>query len=504
MKEEKTNSIGKAVLSVSAIVIVAKIAGLIKQIVTASAFGATIQTDIIMLSEGLIANLDYLLIQSLATAFVPTYIVIKTEHPKTCRSFVSNTIKLFFIFTFCISLCIMLGAPSIAKLLAPSYSSEPLKQLIFYLRIVAPTLILIIEIAVFNALLKANERFVPGELVSFNQSIILILLIFLVGSRFGADTLIIGYYCYAVFNLAFLMVSSRKYWRLSSENPFKDRHVQMLLRMMGPLLLGYSMSFVNQLVDKIIVSGLGEGSVTAMNYAAVLSNFVGTFVGSICGVLFTYVTQHIAEEKNEEAATLTLSALERMVTLLLPITVLSALNAGEIVTAIFGRGKFGEEAVRNCAIALSGYAFMFVPLAAKELLSRFQFGYGDSKRPMINSTVAIVFNIVFSIVLSRFFGVLGVTAATSIACLICAILNAVFSRKRNSFLRYNTLVRHLPRWVVGAMICVVISVLGKRVLSDANGIIRFGIIVFVSFLGYGCVTFPLLKPMLALLHRQKK
>ena len=45
-------------VSVSGIVILAKILGFVKQMITANAFGATIHTDIISLSEGLVANLD--------------------------------------------------------------------------------------------------------------------------------------------------------------------------------------------------------------------------------------------------------------------------------------------------------------------------------------------------------------------------------------------------------------------------------------------------------------
>ena len=502
MGAEKSKRIGRALVSVSAIVAATKLAGLVKQIVTASAFGATQRTDIIMLSEGLISNLDYLLVQSMATAFIPTYIAAKNERPEAGKAFVSNTIKAFLLFTACISLLILLGSPLISKILAPSYSAELSGKLAACLRVFAPSLIIVTALAVFSALLKANERFVPSELVGFNQSVILILLVILIGGRFGADTLVIGFYCYAVFNLVFLMAASRGHWRLERGNPFADENVRRLLRMMGPLLLGYSMVFVNQQVDKIIVSGLGEGAVTAMHYAAVLSGFIGTFVGSICGVLFTYVTESIAEQKDEDAAALTGSALVQLVTLLLPVAVLTVLNAGDIAAIVFGRGRFDESAVQNCALALLGYAFMFVPLTARELFSRFQYGYGDSRRPMINSVIGIGFNIAASIVLSRFLGVLGVTLATSISVLICGVLNAFSSWKRDPHLRLKSLAGYLPRWLIGAAVCAAASMIGRSLLAESSRILRFGAITLTAMLGYGAVLFPVLKRLAThILHR---
>lgn len=64
--------------------------------------------------------------------------------------------------------------------------------------------------------------------------------------------------------------------------------------MMGPLLLGYSLVYINQMVDKMLVSGLEAGAVTSLNYAAVLSNLVGTFITTFASILFAYVTTRIA------------------------------------------------------------------------------------------------------------------------------------------------------------------------------------------------------------------
>ena len=502
MSKNGKKSMFKALLSVSGIVIIAKILGFLKQMIAADAFGATIHTDMISISEGLITNVDYLLVQALSTAFIPTFVYAATEDKEKCGDFVSNTIKFFLLISLGISVVIFLAAPLVSKLLAPSYSAELSANLALYIRIFAPSLILIVEFAVFNSLLKANESFVPGEIAGVIQNVIAIAVIFLVGSILGPDALVYSFYLYAIVNLIFLMLWSRKFWSLRSKGLFKDPYVKKLLVMMGPLLIGYSMVFVNQQVDKIIVSGLGEGIVTAMGYAAVLSNFVGTFIGSICGVLFTYITQRIADKNDEGAAVLIRDSAVQMITLFLPISIITVLNSYDIVLAVFGRGKFVGQAVYDCSYALMGYGIMFVPLVLRELFSRVQYAYGDSKQPTINSTISIIINIILSIVLSRFLGVFGVTLATSISVLVCAVLNIIFSFKRNKHLEIKQFIKNVLRWVLGGLVCFGISFLAQRILSEWNAILRFVLVSVVSLLLYCVVNLPVLKAVIVRLKKR--
>ena len=499
----KKNSILKSMLSVSGIVLLSKALGFVKQMITAKYFGATIQTDLISISEGLITNLDYLLVQALSTAFIPTYLAVSNTRENDTKRFVSDCIKVFFLITAAVSAVVFAASPLVAKILAPSYSPETSAQLAKYIRILTPVFILVTEMALFNSLLKANKSFVPGELIGFNHSVIVIVLVFVIGQTFGADTLIVAFIAYAAFNLLFLALLSRKYWSIQpSGKPFLSEDVKQLLRMMGPLILGYSLVFVNQQVDKIIVSGLGDGVVTAMSYAAVLSNFITTLVGSLCSVIFTYVTQHIVKGEDDAAAGLTVSSCIQMVTLLLPVSILTILNTEDIVTVVFGRGRFDQTAVANCSYALIGYAMMFVPVVIRELFSRYQYGYGDSKRPMINSSVSIGINIVLSILLSRFWGVLGVTVATSFSILACAVLNVISSKRYHGGLKLRLAARYLPRWIIGAAICVVVTLAGRQWLTGLHAVLRFLIIVVISFAGYGAVTISILKPLLKRLRNR--
>ncbi len=484
----------KTLFSVSGIVILAKLMGFVKQMITADAFGANRGTDLISLSEGFISNLDYMLVHTLITAFVPVYLSIKKDDKSKSNTFFTNTVLLFSAFVIAVSAVIMLIAPFISRILAPSYDPDTSAKLTGYLRIFAPSIVIIITVAILNALLKANEVFVPGELTSVNHSLIYIILILLLGPVYGVNTLVISFYAYIIFNFFFLLSFAGKYVKWQPGRVFGDPDVKKLLQMMAPLLLGYAMVYINQQVDNILVSGMGSGVVTSMHYSAVLSNLIGTFVASVCSVVFTYVSKYIIEKKQDEASNFILLVSEMMTTILVPVSVLTILNSTDIISVVYMRGAFAGDAVRNSALALTGYGIMFVPLVFRELFSRFQYGYMDTKRPMINSCISITINIILSIAMSRPFGVIGVTAATSISVMVCAVLNMVSSRRYSSSLSFRPLFRMLPYWAAGIAWCAFCSIFGQRILNGNHHLVRFVLITAVSLLGYILMTLPITLP----------
>lgn len=492
LKKLLRNEILTNIASVSGIVVFGKLLGFVKQMIMAGSFGATIETDLISLSQDLIGNMDYLLVQVLITAFIPIYIEVKKEGRKKAALFVSNTLVVCIAASALIIVVLFTSAPLIARIIAPAYTDELHTSLIRYIRIYVPTILPMLVCAIFNALLRANKHFVPGELVSVIQSTTVIILILLLSKRAGVKTLVISYFAYIVMNTVFLTLSAKKEWTFIRAGRLFDRYSVRLLKMAFPLFFGYAMIFINQQVDKVIVSGLGEGVVTAVGYAAVLSNLVATLTGSVCSVIFSYISQYVADGREEEAGNLIRKLAVLLTTFLVPVCVLVLFNAGDIVRIVYGRGAFSDSAVKNTAMALTGYGVSVVFYAYRELFSRLQYSYHDSRQPMINSSIGIVFNIIFSIILSKFLGIFGVTLASSISVMICAVLNILSARRHNRYIRIRSTLRYLPYWILGGSACAFITVRGAAFLAEINTVLRFTVISAISLVVYVIICGPIL------------
>ena len=187
----KKNHIIRTVFSVTGLLIVSKLLGFVKQMVTAAAFGTTIETDLISLSQGLIGNIQYLLVESVLSALVAVYLHTAQQGEDAARRFSFDLWKALTVITAGVVLLVELCAPWLARLIAPSYPAEQLTVLSGYLRLLAPVLLLLVWIAVFSSLLRANKRFIPAEMLSTHQSIFVIALTVSLSARLGVRVLIL-------------------------------------------------------------------------------------------------------------------------------------------------------------------------------------------------------------------------------------------------------------------------------------------------------------------------
>lgn len=488
----KNTPIFSAVCSVTGLLIVSKLLGFIKQMVTASAFGTTLETDLISLSQGLIGNIQYLLAESVLSALIAMYLHTMQQGEDAARRFSFDVWKALTVITAGVVLLVELCAPWLARLIAPSYPEEALLYLSRYLRLFAPVLLLLVWIAVFSSLLRANKRFIPAEMLSVHQSLFLIVLTVSLSARLGVRVLILAFFAYTLWNTGYTALLSRPYWTLSRGDPFRNPAVRQMLHMMLPLLAGHSLVHVNQMVDKALVSGLGNGAVTALGYAAVLSDLVATFIVTFASMLFAYTTAHIASGDAESAARLTTRTTIVLLVAFAPVSLLTGLCAEEIVTIVYARGAFDAESVRVCAQALRGYALMFAPMIFQEVYSRFLYGFQDSKKPMVNSSVAAVCNIALSIALCPRFGVFGVTVATSISVALGGAMNLYSARRAHPELHSAALLRALPWLLAGCAACGVTAHLCAARLAGQSALIRFVLTASAGFAAYAAAAGPLL------------
>ena len=483
-------------LSVSGIVFLAKVLGFVKQIVVAGAFGATIETDLISLSSGLTSDIEYVIVQTLITAFVPVYIQAKSRNEADGNRFVSDSLKIFVAFSAVLAVAVILLAPALARIIAPTYNATLAKRLAGYLRLFAPLLIFFSIQAILHALLNANEKFLPGQLLGLNHSVISIVLTLTLGTVLGSNTLALGFVIYPIFNACYLALCARKSFRFERGKPHFSSDIRSLLRMIWPLLLGYAAVFINQQVDKIIVSGMAEGTVTAMGYGAILSNFVATFIGVISSIIYTRLSEKVASGSTDDASTFAMHSAGILGTCFLPITIITAFCSRDIVSIVFQRGAFHENAVLGAAYALAGYSFMFVPHAFKDIFGRLQYGHKNTKTPMINNSIGIIFNIILSILLCKPLGVFGVTLASSAAEFVSAALNMCSAKRLGMVDKYRPLLQYIPIWLLGGAMCTVLTVLGKGWFGASGALLRFILITLISGGAYAIIAIPpILKTM---------
>ena len=188
-------------------------------------------------------------------------------------------------------------------------------------------------------------------------------------------------------------------------------------------------------VDKLIAVKIGEGTVSALNYASLLSREL------ISGVLVMAISSIVASRFSENILQRDFNSLNKNINLILytmllivfPLMIFYFTYTDEIIGFVFERGAFDLKAKSLTISAFTGYIFGLFFLPFREIFIRVQYAYQDSRGPMINSLISVLVNVFFSIVLGFKFGIIGISLATSIATIINCILSYYWIKRTKIF-----------------------------------------------------------------------
>ena len=104
-----------------------------------------------------------------------------------------------------------------------------------------------------------------------------------------------------------------------------------------------------------------------------------------------------------------------MILILMPVTIICLVNSEHIVSLIYKRGAFDKASVITTSRAFIGYIIGILFIAFRDIFIQVLYAFQKTKEAMINGIAGVAINIIFSLLLSRFYGVFGITIADSIA-----------------------------------------------------------------------------------------
>ena len=455
---EKKQSIAKSAVLVTTMMLGFKIIGFIKQAVVAYYYGATQETDIYFIAWGLVSGVSEAVVKALSVSIVAIYTSLRVKKGKEEAARLVNGLVEILFPIFLLMVCVILFSASLfAGILAPSYDAEERVLLARYIRILAPVLLFGSLELIFGAVLDSYKSFFIPRLQSFIYSMATILCCVTLSGRIGVTGLVAAQYASNVLFTILLITSVRRYHRFFLVKIRELSELKNILNTALPLFIGNSALQINQIVDKSITSGLGQGATSALSYCHTLEQFVtNIMIVNIGNVMFANFAEFVAQKEYEQIGKTLKTALNVLICVLLAVSIITVICAEDIVSIVYHRGSFSAEAVVLTACALTGYALSFVAVAVRDLSIKSMYAFKDTRHPMLASLVSILINIVFSLTLSRFLGIFGVSLATSISAFVGMMINAHFLKKYLTDYRYTDhlifFFKILPAGIVVAVV----------------------------------------------------
>lgn len=449
----------KAALLFMFLTILSKLFGFVRELILAYFFGASNVSDAYIISSTVPVIIFGVIGAGVTTAFIPMYTKIKNQHgDKEGIKFTNNIINIFLLISFSIFVIGEIFTTEIIKIFASGFTGETLKLTVLFTRISLIGMLFSCLIFVLTGFLQVNKNYSITALIGLPLNIIIIISI-IVGAKVNVLILSIGSVLAIGAQLIILLHAAVKNgYQYSLRFNFRDANVQKLIYIALPVMIGVSMDQINALVDRTLASQIITGGVSALNYANKLNAFVqGIFVVSIITILFPRISKFVLEEKHAQLKKSVLNSLISIQLLVLPVVAFFIIFTEPIVNLLFGRGSFNEEAIRLTSEALFYYSFGILAIGFREVLSRVFLSFEDSRTPMINSSIAMVLNIVLNLILSRFMGIGGLALATSISAFFATFLMFYTLRKKIGSFDLKSLFLAFLKIIIAASIMGVIS-----------------------------------------------
>ncbi|MGN0145049.1 MAG: murein biosynthesis integral membrane protein MurJ [Clostridium sp.] len=484
---KKESSLIKSTFIIMIVSVVSRGVGFIRDMLIAKGFGVGIYTDAYNIAVTIPETIFTLIGLAISTAFLPMLSRVRAKKgQKEMYNFANNIINILFIVSIIFFVISSIFAKEIVGILAGGFSEE---ALIIATRLTKITLLNILFLSInacFTSLLQVNEDFVIPSILGlfFNLPMIVYLLVFKQYDIVGLTIAnVIGNFFRVVVQIPSLLTHG---YRFKFFINIKDTRLKEILVLILPVMIGAGANSLNMIVDKKIASSLPVGAISSLDYGQKLVIFINTIITtSISSVVYPIMANMRSNGDDKGFIETLKKSIIYLAILLIPITIGVLIFGREIVEIVYGRGQFDEYAVTMTTAAFIGYGVGIFFTGVRDILNSTLFSMGKTKITTFNGIVGVVCNILLNIILSRYFGVLGIALASVIAMIITSILLLRSIIKiENGFkikdLVYKILKISCSSFIMG--VCIILIV--NNIENKVNSIIVLGIGSIIGMIIY--------------------
>lgn len=390
--------------------VVSQIAGLLRRILVAQAFGASTGLDAFIAANRVSETLFNLVAGgALGSAFIPTFtgLLAKDNKPRAWR-LASAVINLVALVMSLLAALAAFFAPEVVRYaLAPGFSSDPaqFELAVSLLRIQLISAVIFGISGLIMAILNSHQIFLVPALTPAMYQIGMIFGVIVLVPVMGIFGLAWGVVIGAAFHLLLqLPTLFKQNGAYHLELGLRNHDVREVIRLMLPRLLGVAVVQLNFWVNTWLASSMPVGSVTGIEYGFALMLMAQVAIAqSIATAAMPTLSTQYALNKLEDVRSSLTASLRGVLLLSVPAAIGLIILRVPLISMLYQRGEFDEKAVQLVAWALLWYAAGLVGHSVLEILARAFYALHDTRTPVLVGTIAMGLNVVLSISLAGLF-----------------------------------------------------------------------------------------------------
>ena len=422
--------------------IISRLLGYLRDVLIAIFLGTSFLADIFFVAFRIPNTFRRLFSEgTFNAAFVPSY-TSELAKSKTKSSIFANEIfNLLLLGLFFLVLIIEIFMPTFLKFIAPGFIQTPEKInfAVNLTRITFPFLIFVSLSSFFGAVLNSHNKFAAASAAPIILNLILIMI--LCFGKYLNDELIYylswGVSLAGLLQLLFLYKFVKKFYLIKIDLSFNiSKKVKVFFKKLLPSIFSSGVTQINILIGTIIAS-YQASAVSYLYYADRIYQINLAIAGIAIGiVVLPQLSKYVHLKKKDKILKIQNKALELSMFLSLPASAALIIGSEKIISALFGYGSFGQEAVFNSAKALYYFGLGLPAFALIKVFSTFFFANHDTKTPFYISLFSVILNICISVYYFKSVGFIIIPIATTISSWCNSLILFIYLKKKN-FFRFN-------------------------------------------------------------------
>jgi len=432
----------KTLATVSGMTMLSRVAGLIREILFASTFGASAYTDAFNIAFRIPNLLRRLFAEgAFSQAFVPILGEYKNKKGHDATKHLVDHVATVMTWTMLFTCIIgILGSPLLIYTIATGLKNDPtaFNASVVMTRIMFPYIGFMSFVALAGGILNTWHEF---KIPAFTS--VLLNLAFIIASLFVAPHMAQPVYSMAfavlvggILQVAIQIPALRKVGMLPRImlNPLvglRDSGVRRVLKKMGPAVFAVSAAQISLMINTNIASRLPHGSVSWLSYGDRLMEFPTALLGVALGtILLPSLSKANADGDRGEYSSLLDWGLRLTFLLALPSAVGLATLSVPLTATLFHHGKFDAVSVTMTSRILIAYGVGLIGLIVVKILAPGFYAKQDIKTPVKIAIAVLITTQLMNSIFVPIFAVAGLALSISFgACLNAGLLLASLLRR---------------------------------------------------------------------------
>ncbi len=409
----------KHIFTNSAGILVSRILGFLRDLLTASILGANIYSDIFFVAFKLPNLFRRIFAEGAFTqVFIPSYAKQKWK-----ITFSSIIFLQFIAFILILSIVVTLFAGLITKAIALGFDdatielASPLVAICFYY------LPLIFVVTFLAALLQYKHHFATTAFSTALLNIALIIAL-LISKNMDKYTItfylswgvIIGGILQVIAHLIAIKKLHIKFFTTNLKKSRRDFKQSKFYKQFYPAVFGSSAAHIAAFLDTWLASFLVSGSISYLYYAnRVFQLPLALFAIATSVALFPTVAKTIKKNDEKTALRYLKKAFYILLGLLGIATLIGIVFDNFIVSLLFERGAFDSHDTTNTALILTMYLIGLLPFGLAKIFSLWLYSHEKQGLAAKITMKSLIWNIIFSLILIFPLGAVGLALASSLS-----------------------------------------------------------------------------------------